>query len=143
MTGKSDLEWPFFDDGHRAFAAEVERALDAVPAMDDEGAVAATCRAWVRALAGAGILRACVPEAYGGLRRALDVRSLSVARERLAYRSALADFAFAMQGLGSGAIALFGSDDLCRRSCRRSRQDAALRPLRCPSAKPVLTSARS
>jgi acyl-CoA dehydrogenase len=115
MTGQSDLDWPFFDDGHRAFAAEVERALDAVPAMADEGAVAAACRTWVRALAGAGVLRACVPEGYGGLRRGLDVRSLSVARERLAYRSALADFAFAMQGLGSGAIALFGSDDLCRR----------------------------
>jgi acyl-CoA dehydrogenase len=56
-----------------------------------------------------------VPQPYGGLTANLDVRTLSLARERLAYRSALADFAFAMQGLGSGAISLFGSEALRER----------------------------
>ena len=68
-----------------------------------------------RALAGGGWLRACVPGPYGGIRAELDVRTLCLARERLAYRSALADFAFAMQGLGGGPVALFGNAELKRR----------------------------
>jgi acyl-CoA dehydrogenase len=60
-------------------------------------------------------LRACVPDFYGGLRANLDVRTLCLARELLASRSGLADFAFAMQGLGSGAITLFGSAELKKR----------------------------
>ena len=68
------------------------------------------CRALVRALGGAGWLRHCVPAAYGGALAALDSRALCVARETLAYHDGLADFAFAMQGLGSGAITLAGSD---------------------------------
>jgi len=72
--------------------------------------VDATCRAWVRALADAGHLRHCVPAAYGGARAKLDSRTLCVAREVLAYADALADFAFAMQGLGSGPITLAGSE---------------------------------
>src|ERR1700754_4047251 len=61
------------------------------------------CRALVRALAAEGWLEHCVG--------ALDVRTLCLARERLAYHDALADFAFAMQGLGSGAISLFGTPE--------------------------------
>ncbi len=72
--------------------------------------VDAACRAWVRALGDAGILRYCVPAAYGGARETLDSRALCVARETLAYHDGLADFAFAMQGLGSGPITLAGSD---------------------------------
>lgn len=109
------LEWPFFDEEHRAFAQRVERAVDTAGIADDENDAAESCRRWVRVLGETGILRACVPASYGGLRGGLDVRMLCIARERLAYRSALADFAFAMQGLGSGAIALFGSDELRRR----------------------------
>ena len=105
------LDWPFFDDSHR----ELGRALvewmrtERVPHSSD---VDATCRAWVRALAEAGHLRHCVPAAYGGVREALDSRTLCVAREVLAYGDGLADFAFAMQGLGSGPITLAGSDAL-------------------------------
>ena len=109
------LEWPFFDEEHRAFAQRVERAVGTAGIADDENDAAESCRRWVRVLGETGILRACVPASYGGLRGGLDVRMLCIARERLAYRSALADFAFAMQGLGSGAIALFGSDELRRR----------------------------
>lgn len=98
-----DLAWPFFDEAHRTFARDLRAWLDGTPIADDAADADATCRAWVRALGEGGWLRACID---------LDVRRLSLARETLAYRSALADFAFAMQGLGSGPISLFGSDPL-------------------------------
>jgi acyl-CoA dehydrogenase len=72
--------------------------------------VDAACRAVVLKLGKAGWLRYCVPAAYGGKHDTLDVRSLALIRETLARHSGLADFAFAMQGLGSGAISLFGSE---------------------------------
>ncbi len=89
------IELPFFEDRHRAFAPPLPEAGD-LP-LDDR------CRALVRELARHGWLEHCVGE--------LDVRTLCLARERLAYHDALADFAFAMQGLGSGAISLFGSPE--------------------------------
>ena len=110
-----ELQWPFFDEEHRAFAAGLEAYLARADVLDDERDADASCRAWVHALGDAGCLRACVADAYGGLRATLDVRTLCLARETLAFRSALADFAFAMQGLGSGAITLFGSAELQRR----------------------------
>ncbi len=94
------LAWPFFDDEHRAFAKALEGWLGETPVSEDEVAPDSSVRTWVRALGDGGWLRACTT---------LDVRALCLARERLAYRSALGDFAFAMQGLGSGAITLFGS----------------------------------
>ncbi|HTX59374.1 MAG TPA: acyl-CoA dehydrogenase family protein [Verrucomicrobiae bacterium] len=97
-----DLAWPFFDESHRAFARELQAWLDGAAVEDDERDPDASCRAWVEALARGGWLQACID---------LDVRRLCIARELLAYRSALADFAFAMQGLGSGAISLFGSGE--------------------------------
>jgi len=114
MTGR-DLSWPFFDEEHRAFVARLERWLNEAEVLDDERDADESCRAWVRALAEGGILRACVPDFFGGLRATLDVRTLCLVRETLAHRSALADFAFAMQGLGSGAITLFGNAELQRR----------------------------
>ncbi|HEX4013667.1 MAG TPA: acyl-CoA dehydrogenase family protein [Candidatus Cybelea sp.] len=109
------LELPFFDQEHRAFADGLLRWLDPAPVRDDEANAAQSCRDWVAALASGGWLRACIPGLYGGIRADLDVRTLCLARERLAYRSALADFAFAMQGLGGGPIALFGSAALQKR----------------------------
>jgi acyl-CoA dehydrogenase len=97
------LAWPFFDDAHRTFARDLQAWLDEAAPPDDERDTDASCRSWVSALASGGWLQSCV---------ALDVRRLCLARETLAYRSALGDFAFAMQGLGSGPIALFGSDAL-------------------------------
>ncbi len=110
-----ELAWPFFDEEHRAFSAGLQRWLEQADVLDDERNADASCRAWVRALAEGGWLRACVPGAFGGLRAELDSRTLCLAREALAYRSAFADFAFAMQGLGSAPIALFGNADLARR----------------------------
>ena len=103
------LDWPFFDEEHRAFANALERWLQQAKSLDDDGNTDASCRAWVRALAENGWLRACVPDAYGGVRGGLDVRTLCLARERLADFSALGDFAFAMQGLGSAPVTLFGN----------------------------------
>ncbi|MCC6196320.1 MAG: acyl-CoA dehydrogenase family protein, partial [Burkholderiales bacterium] len=110
------LAWPFFDDGHRAFAAQLERwTASALPPLleDADGdldAVYGCVRGLVRALGDAGLLHACVPAAYGGSRAELDVRSLCIARETLARAHGLADFAFAMQGLGSAPVSLFGSE---------------------------------
>jgi acyl-CoA dehydrogenase len=109
-----DLTWPFFDEEHRAFASHLDAWVADADVLDDELRADASCKAWVRALGREGILRACVPDFFGGVRAGLDVRTLCLVRECLAYRSALADFAFAMQGLGSAPITLFGSTELQR-----------------------------
>jgi len=104
------LDWPFFDAQHRSLRELVERwahsQADPLPSDD----VDAACRARVASLAAAGILRYCVPSRDGGALEELDSRALCLIREALAYHDGLADFAFAMQGLGSGSITLAGSD---------------------------------
>ncbi|MEO8177056.1 MAG: acyl-CoA dehydrogenase family protein [Sphingomicrobium sp.] len=99
--------WPFFEIRHRELATELEQwcAANLTEAHGDD--VDAQCRALVGKLGAAGFLKLCVAEAG----RRPDVRSLAIVRETLARHSGLADFAFAMQGLGSGAISLFGSDE--------------------------------
>jgi len=109
LAPTAHLELPFFDDAHRALANGLvawarEQHVDET---DDRAA----CKEWVRRLGAAGWLRYCVPEAHGGALPALDSRALVILRETLAWHSPLADFAFAMQGLGSGAITLAGSPD--------------------------------
>lgn len=103
------LDWPFFEPRH----AELARALDAWAAanLDDAhgGDVDAVCRALVARLGRAGWLRHAVGE------QAIDTRAICLIRETLARHAGLADFAFAMQGLGSGAISLFGSEEQKRR----------------------------
>ncbi|WP_454711004.1 acyl-CoA dehydrogenase family protein [Cupriavidus nantongensis] len=111
MSDKTYLELPLFDDAHRA----LEHELDDWCAQHlhvDHSDTDAACRALVRQLGEAGWLRYCVPAAHGGALPALDSRSLCLLRETLARHDGLADFAFAMQGLGSGAISLAGSDAL-------------------------------
>jgi acyl-CoA dehydrogenase len=110
MADRSFLEWPFFDDSHRRLAEELEAWCAAELGEVHGEDVDAECRALVRKLGEGGWLRYCVPAAYGGVHAALDVRSLALIRETLARHSGLADFAFAMQGLGSGTITLFGSE---------------------------------
>jgi acyl-CoA dehydrogenase len=111
MADRSFLAWPFFDDHHRRLADELEDWCAAHLTGDHGGNVDETCRALVRQLGEAGWLRYCVPAAYGGVHETLDVRSLALIRETLARHDGLADFVFAMQGLGSGTITLFGDEE--------------------------------
>jgi acyl-CoA dehydrogenase len=112
MADASYLGWPFFDASHR----ELKRGLDAwchehaklLGATHEE--LDRSCEQLAHALGEAGWLRYTVPAAYGGATEQLDVRSLSLIRETLAYHSGLADFVFAMQGLGSAPITLFGTE---------------------------------
>jgi len=107
----SHLDWPFFDDDHRAMHEQAAAwAASNLGNDSEEGDVASACRALVGRLAHGGWLRHTIPAAYGGVRRNVDVRSLCILREILAFHSGLADFAFAMQGLGAGPISLFGTD---------------------------------
>jgi len=107
----SFLSWPFFEGRHRHFAEELrEWARREVHPLVDHHDADASCRRLVRRLGEGGWLRAVVPQAYGGMLEAFDVRTLCLARETLAYHDGLADFAFAMQGLGTGPITLFGSE---------------------------------
>jgi len=120
------LAWPFFEESHRRFTDTLARWADAtLPGLPHDD-VDAACRARVAALGAAGLLDAVVPKAYGGARETLDVRTLCLARELLAFRDGLADFAFAMQGLGSGPITLFGSDALKQRYLPAVRQGRAI-----------------
>ena len=105
MADQNFLAWPFFKERHRELAARLEdwcgEWIDDVHPSDPDAA----CRALVAEYGRAGFLKLCV----GDARHRPDVRSLALAREILARHHGLADFAFAMQGLGSGAISLFGT----------------------------------
>jgi acyl-CoA dehydrogenase len=104
MADRSFLSWPFFEARHRELGDKL-RDWCAANVRKNSGDLDGECRAMVRKLGSAGFLKLCVAD---GNNRP-DVRSLAIARETLAYHSGLADFAFAMQGLGSGAISLFGT----------------------------------
>lgn len=101
----TDLSWPFFAPRHRALASAIKAWCGKNLGETDETDLDDECRILVRELGAAGFLKLCVADAD----KRPDVRSLAIVRETLAYHSALADFAFAMQGLGSGAISLFGT----------------------------------
>ncbi len=101
------LDWPFFEDRHRARAAGLEDWARAHLGAVDHADADATCRALVADLGAAGWLEATGAAAG----EALDLRALCLSREILARHDGLADFAFAMQGLGMGAVSLFGSSE--------------------------------
>ncbi|WP_430389122.1 acyl-CoA dehydrogenase family protein [Blastomonas fulva] len=111
MADRSFLDWPFLDDSHRSLGMELDAWCAANLSDDHPHDIDAACRDLVAALGAAGWLRYCVPAAYGGVHEQLDIRSLALIRETLARYSGLADFAFAMQGLGSGTIGLLGTED--------------------------------
>lgn len=112
----SYLEWPFFDDSHREMAKELELWCENNLQKIDHHDTFLACRQLVRMLGKAGWLRYCIPSGengrWGGILDNLESRSLCLLRETLARYDALADFSFAMQGLGSGAISLGGSNAL-------------------------------
>ena len=105
MADKSYLDWPFLDEKHRELSEALERWAGRRLSGIDHADTDAACRDLVVRLGQGGWLQHAASESG-----ALDVRSLCLIRETLARHDGLADFAFAMQGLGSGAITLFGSD---------------------------------
>jgi acyl-CoA dehydrogenase len=117
------LLWPFFEDSHRELARAAEAwAVGALGEWTHGADADAICRRLVREMGEAGWLRYAVPAAFAGDERAgardadqLDVRSICLLREVFAYHAGLADFAFVMQGLGSGSIALAGGEALKRK----------------------------
>ena len=120
MADTSYLDWPFFEERHRTLAAEIrvwaEREIAPIEHDEPRGAeLDRLCTTLVRELGSAGWLRRAVVSPYGGIGDRLDVRSLCIIRETLASYSGIADFVFALQGLGTGPITLFGSDDLKQR----------------------------
>ncbi|MBV9246432.1 MAG: acyl-CoA dehydrogenase family protein [Methylobacteriaceae bacterium] len=116
MADASFLAWPFFGPEHRQLRCEaLAIASQSLAGLVDHHDVDGSCRALVAALGRHGLLRHTVMAPDGGLRDRLDVRSLCLIRETLAYHAGLADFAFAMQGLGTGPITLFGSTEQRRR----------------------------
>ena len=116
MADESFISWPFFESGHARLRAEVGAfAQRNVEGLIDHDRVDDSCRRLVRALGEAGLLRHVVTAPHGGMGARLDVRSLCLARETLAYHDGLADFAFAMQGLGTGPVTLAGSEEQKRR----------------------------
>ena len=110
------MQWPFFDEAHRRLATEAGKwasaSLAAGAHPTDRAAVDARCRELVGRLGNAGLLRHCLRAADGGASEDFDARSICVLRETLAQHDGLADFSFAMQGLGSAPISLAGSERL-------------------------------
>jgi acyl-CoA dehydrogenase len=115
MPDLTHLIWPFFSDAHRDFAHGLNAWAQSGLLEVDHEDVDRSCRRLVRVLGEAGWLKAVVPAAFGGHVDHLDVRTLCLAREILSWHDSLADFAFAMQGLGTGSISLYGSEELKRK----------------------------
>ncbi|MFI6043967.1 acyl-CoA dehydrogenase family protein [Nocardia sp. NPDC051321] len=120
-------DWPFFEDEHRKLAAALQDWAAGHLNSGTSTDVDARCRRLVRALGDAGWLRHTVAGTeFGGSRDQIDTRAICLAREILAEHNALADFAFAMQGLGSGAISLAGTDEQKRHYLPRVATGAAI-----------------
>lgn len=125
MADTTFLRWPFFEDRHRALAADLDRwAADNLAAVDHSDTDAA-CRDLVRRLGQDGWLLQSAPDPEATEAR-LDVRALCLIRETLGRHDALADFAFAMQGLGAGPISLFGTPGQRRRWLSLTRSGQAI-----------------
>jgi acyl-CoA dehydrogenase len=117
MTSSSHLDWPFLEPRHKALATDLDRWAGRVLSdkeIEDHSvrAVDDACRKLVRQLGEGGWLKyATGGVAYGASADTIDTRAVCLIRETLARHSGLADFAFAMQGLGSGAISIFGTHE--------------------------------
>ena len=128
---RAALAWPFFDAPHRELAANLgawcRHTLANAPHPHARDDVDALCRRLVRELGAAGWLsHAVAGRAWGGSEDAIDTRSLCLLRDELAWHHGLADFAFAMQGLGSGALSLFGTDEQKQRHLPRVARGEAI-----------------
>ena len=118
MSDTTFLHWPFFDESHRNFATDLKTWAEQEIAPlenDDHHTIETLDRSFkniINKLGDAGWLKYTIPKAFGGALDDFDVRHMALARSILGYHTGLADFAFAMQGLGSGPITLFGSEKL-------------------------------
>src|SRR5258708_25727694 len=132
MTNGSHLDWPFLEARHKALATELDRWAGRVLSDEhlEERSVRAGDDAWrilVRQLGEGGWLKYAIGgTAYGASADSIDTRAVCLIRETLARHSGLADFAFAMQGLGSGAISLFGSHEQKQRYLPRVAHGSAI-----------------
>lgn len=112
MAGCSAMDWPFFESRHRELAGMLNLWAEKNLSRGHDADPDAACRKIVRQLGAAGWLKHAVGgEAFGGMNDRIDTRAICIIREVLAYYSGLSDFVFAMQGLGSGAISLFGTSE--------------------------------
>jgi acyl-CoA dehydrogenase len=118
MADRAYLDWPFFEPRHRELSTRLEAWATEHVHVDHSADVDTQCRALVRSLGDAGWLQYAVGE--------VDTRAVCVIRETLARFAGLADFAFAMQGLGSGAISLFGTDEQKHRYAERAAAGTAI-----------------
>jgi acyl-CoA dehydrogenase len=132
MANSSHLDWPFLEPRHKTLAMDLERwasrVLSAEPLKDRSvRAVDDACRKLVRQLGEGGWLKYAIGgAAYGASADTIDTRAVCLIRETLARHSGLADFAFAMQGLGSGAISIFGSHEQKQRYLPRVASGSAI-----------------
>ncbi|HXD51531.1 MAG TPA: acyl-CoA dehydrogenase family protein, partial [Burkholderiales bacterium] len=124
MLDRSFLRWPFFEERHRALADRLETWAAQHCAHVDHRDVDAACRELVRNLGRDGWLKHTAPAE--GPSDKIDVRTLALVRETLARHSGLADFAFAMQGLGAGPISLFGTPAQKARWLPKTRSGEAI-----------------
>jgi acyl-CoA dehydrogenase len=108
---REHLDWPFFEQRHRDLERELDTWAHTHVRDVHSDDVDADCRRLVKMLGDAGWLtHAVAGTPYGGATDVIDTRAICLLRETLARHNGLADFAFAMQGLGSGAISLAGTD---------------------------------
>lgn len=127
MSDSTYLQWPFFEERHARLAHELDTWASAHVPHQHGPDVDAECVALVRSLGAAGWLRHAVAgQNVGGAGDAIDTRAICLIRETLARHSGLADFAFAMQGLGSGAISLHGTPEQRQKYLTRVAQGQAV-----------------
>jgi acyl-CoA dehydrogenase len=127
MPAQPHLDWPFFEPRHQALAADLDRWASVELRSAHGKDVDSVCRGLVRQLGEAGWLKYAVGGTqYGAFADVIDTRSICLIRETLARYSGLADFVFAMQGLGSGAITLFGTPQQKEKYLPRVAQGAAI-----------------
>jgi acyl-CoA dehydrogenase len=127
VPDRTYLDWPFFGDAHRALARDLDKwCWERLGGGREHADVDRACHDLVALLGEAGWLEYCVAKGDGGRLERIDSRSLCLLRETLARHDALADFAFAMQGLGSGAISIGGSETLRARYLPRVARGEAI-----------------
>ena len=125
MADKTFLDWPFFEARHRALAMALDQWAEEKLGAVDHGDVDAACRQIVAMLGRDGWLEHSAPDPEQGNAK-LDVRTLAIIRETLARHEGLADFSFAMQGLGAGPISLFGTPEQRRTWLVQTRKGEAI-----------------